>query len=310
MNSYATLFLVIENQLKVRDNKINKTKGVIVLDNKGKIHEIASMLYKEMKDADLIARIVEEDFPEIEIQFKREAVIQTFRGDDKNELNDKLRDIDIRQMTGRLRTEEYGQLNELGYMFYDEYQDEIEDEIRERELNTVQELKAVGQLNVISNHAREFFLNHIELFNFRVNVDKEDASSYLTENTDYASVQELATEMEKTFDEKIFLEYVNSNANFGDYIIDPLKDALLDEKDWLEEEGLPIDEIELPYGVKYTIEEIDTSGINFDELAEERRAYIIEMGKKTYFKANHFYHDVMWEYLPEIKKIKINGFRP
>lgn len=310
MNSYATLFLVIENQLKVRDNKINKTKGVIVLGDKGKIYEIAGMLHKEMNDDDLIARIVEEDFPEIEIEFKRQAVKKTFKGNDKNELNDTLSDDDIRQIAGRLRSKKYGRLNELGNMFYDEYQDEIEDEIRGRDLKTVNDLKSVGMLDAVSRHVREFLLNHIELFNFRVDVDKEDAITYLTENTDYMSVQQLATEMEKVFDKNLLCHYAHQFGDQGTYITDPLKQELLDEKDLLEEEGVGLYEIDLPYGVDFTIEDIDTSVIDFDELAEQQRDYIIDVGKKAYLKSSDLYHAIMWKYLPKIKKIKINAIRP
>lgn len=277
------------------------------MGDKGKIYEIAGMLHKEMNDDDLIARIVEEDFPEIELDFKRQAVKKTFKGNDVNELNDMLSDDDIRQIAGRLRSKKYGRLNELGHMFYDEYQDEIEDEIRGRELKTVKDLKNVGMLDVVSRHVREFLLNHIELFNFRVKFDKEDAITYLVENTDYMSVQQLATEMEKIFDKNLLCHYAHRFGDQGTYITDPLKQALLDEKELLEEEDVGLYEIDLPYGVNFTIEDMDTSVINFDELAEQQRDYIMDVGLKAYLKSDDLYHDIVWKFFPKITKIKVNG---
>lgn len=277
------------------------------MGDKGKIYEIAGMIYKKIHDDDLIARIVEDYFPEVEMEFKRQAVKKTFKGNNVNELNDTLSDDDIRQMAGRLRSKKYGRLNELGHMFYDEHQDEIEDEIRGRELKTVNDLKSLGMLDVVTRHVRDFLLNHIELFNFRVDVDKEDAIKYLIENTDYMSVQQIATEMEKVFDKNELCYYAHRFGDEGTYITDPLKEALLDEKDLLEEEGVGLYEIDLPYGVDFTIEDMDISVINFDELAEQQRDYIMDVGLKAYLKSSDLYHDIVWKFFPKITKIKING---
>lgn len=164
--------------------------------------------------------------------------------------------------------------SEWAEQFYIAYEQQIENELEAKELNTKNKVLSYGTLDVMEQNIMKFIIYNQMFFSVKIDFEPADITALRQSNL---NAEFISDAMHRHYDENDFIEYIEQN-QIDDIIAEVyeiLAEENVDNDITFEDAEYEIDEILLP--------------INFYNFAEQEQALINSTSLRHYLQSD-FYH--------------------
>lgn len=182
-------------------------------------------------------------------------------------------DADIKSLHPTINIGSLVSASNWAEQFYTTYEQQIENELEAKELNTESKVSSYGTLDIMEQQVLNFIMNNEMFLSIKIEFEPADIQALRQSNLD---VKFIVNAMDRYYDEPDFIDYIEQNH------LDDIK-AEIDEI--LAEEGVDrdvsFDEVE------YEIDEIILP-INFERFAEQEHALINSTSLRHYLQSDFY----------------------
>lgn len=183
-------------------------------------------------------------------------------------------DNDIKSLNPIITIKSLVSESEWAEQFYIAYEQQIENELEVKELNTENKVLSYGTLDVMEQNIMKFIMDNEMFFSIKIDFEPADITALRQSNL---NAEFISNAMYRYYDENDLIEYIEQNQidDIVAEVYEILSEEDVDSDITFEDAEYEIDEIVLP--------------INFYDFAEQEQALINSTSLRHYLQSD-FYH--------------------